>query len=455
MAMATNKIDLRNQSISRLFFIYFIPSVCAMLALSTNATIDGIFVGQKVGANALAAVGIAWPLFPVMIAYELLFSIGGAALSSYYIGKGKPRRARIIFSSIFYFALISGTLIGILLFIFRYEMARFLGASDVLLPLVVEYIGVIFLGGIFIVLQPLLDIFAINDKRPNLAMFATIAASLLNIILNYIFIFLWGWGLFGAALATVLGNAAGFFVLLRHFVLRQGDIYFLWCFKIRAILVSAKNGIPQAVAEISVGLMMLAFNHALGEIAGERGISIYSILMYTGIIVFTVILSSAQSIQPIASFNYGTGCIKRIREIFLFALGFSLLLGVVMYGLSRLFAGLLVGVFVGEAEIMSDPNLLDDVAHAIGIYYCGFILLGISLCTAILLQAIQRPWHALLVTLSSSLLFAIPLVLVLPKFWGIDGIWWSYPLAMMASSLIALCVVGYEFHKGVLRLMPR
>lgn len=450
--MAANKIDLRNQSIVRLFFTYFIPSVCAMLALSTNATIDGIFVGQMVGANALAAVGIAWPLFPVMIAYELLFSIGGASLSSYYIGKGKPQRARMIFSSIFYFALTSGSIIGIILFLFRYEMARFLGASAVLEPLVVEYIGIIFLGGIFIVLQPMLDIFAINDKRPNLAMFATIAASLLNIVLNYIFIFLWGWGLFGAALATVLGNAIGFFVLLHHFVLRQGEIYFLRYFNIRACLVSAKNGIPQSVAEMSASLMMLAFNHALREIAGERGIAIYSILMYTGIVVFTVILSSAQSIQPIASFNYGAGCTQRIRAVFSFGLVFSLLLGIVMYGLSHVFAPLLVSIFVSETEILRDPMLVSDVAHAIGIYYLGFVLLGMSLCSAILLQSIQRPWHALLVTLSSSLLFAIPLVLILPRFWGIDGVWWSYPCAMVASSIIACCVIFYEFYKGVLRL---
>lgn len=452
MAVATNKIDLKNQSIIRLFFVYFTPSVCAMLALSTNATIDGIFVGQKIGPNALAAVGLAWPLFPIIIAYELLFSIGAASLSSYYIGKNKSQRARMIFSSIFYFALITGLLIGVVLFIFRYEVAVLLGASHLLLPMVVEYIAVIFLGGIFIVLQPLLDVFAINDRRPNLAMVAMIMASVVNIILNYLFIFIFEWGLFGAALATILGHAIGFLVLLNHFVSKKGEIYFIWYLSFRAILISAKNGIPQAVAEVSAGIMMMCFNHALREVAGERGISIYSILMYTGIIIFTVILSSAQSIQPIASFNYGAQSIKRIRAIYYFGTFFSIVLGVVMYTIASMLDVLVIKIFVGSDEIAKDPMLAGDVAHALGIYYLGFVLLGFSLCSATLLQAVQRPWQSLLVTLSSSLLFAIPLVMILPSFWGIDGIWWSYPIAMAASSIVAIIVIIYELKRGVLRL---
>ena len=100
-----SKIDLKTAKISKLFFTYFLPSLVAMLALSTYSTIDGIFVGKKLGENALAAIGIAWPIFPILIAFELLFSVGAAAMSSYFLGKGKAFRARIIFSSVFYFAL--------------------------------------------------------------------------------------------------------------------------------------------------------------------------------------------------------------------------------------------------------------------------------------------------------------------------------------------------------------
>ncbi|RAX56871.1 hypothetical protein CCZ01_07980 [Helicobacter monodelphidis] len=445
-----SKINLEKDSIPKLFFTYFIPSVCAMLALSTNTTIDGIFVGQKIGTDALAAVGIAWPIFPVIIAYELLFSIGAASLSSYYIGKGKAQKARMIFSSVFYFALVSALVMGLVFYYFRYEMALFLGVSQTLLPLVVEYIGVIFLGGVFIVLQPLLDIFAINDRRPNLAMIAMIASSVINIIFNYIFIFLLEWGLFGAAFATILGHIVGFFILLRHFISRRGHIYFIRYFHIRAILVSAKNGVPQATSEVSASLMMLTFNHVLKEIVGDRGNSIYSIVMYIGIIVFTILLSSAQGVQPISSFNYGANRLERVRAILKFGIFFSSIAGVILYICSVFFDRYLIMLFLSQEDMHNDPMLLTDVSLAIRIYFIGFILLGFNFVVATLLQSIQRPLNALIVTVSSTLIFAIPFVLILPKYFGINGIWASYPLAMVCASFIAIIVISYELRKGVL-----
>lgn len=124
------KIDLKNQSVYKLYFRYFLPSLCAMLALSTYNVVDGIFLGQKLGEDALAAVGIAWPVFPVLIAYELLFSIGAASIASYHLGRGEDEKAREVFSSVFYFALISGTAFGLLFYAFCDEIVVLLGASE-------------------------------------------------------------------------------------------------------------------------------------------------------------------------------------------------------------------------------------------------------------------------------------------------------------------------------------
>ena len=151
-----SKIDLKTATIPRLFFTYFLPSLVAMLALSTYSTIDGIFVGKKLGENALAAIGIAWPIFPILIAFELLFGMGGASIASYYLGKGDGYRARLVFSSVCYFACLNSILLGFVLFCFREEIAITLGANTEIMPLVVEYLGVIFLGSFIMVLHPLL-----------------------------------------------------------------------------------------------------------------------------------------------------------------------------------------------------------------------------------------------------------------------------------------------------------
>ncbi|MDE5591743.1 MAG: MATE family efflux transporter, partial [Helicobacter sp.] len=160
------KLDLKSTFIPKLFFSYFLPSLIAMLSLSTYSTIDGIFVGKKLGENALAAIGIAWPIFPAFIAFELLFGVGAAAMSSYFLGKNKGFRARVIFSSVFYFVLCSSIIGGVILYLFSDRIALGLGASNTLLPLVTEYTEVIYLGVFIIVLHPMLDIFAINDKQP-------------------------------------------------------------------------------------------------------------------------------------------------------------------------------------------------------------------------------------------------------------------------------------------------
>ncbi|MDE6958374.1 MAG: MATE family efflux transporter, partial [Helicobacter apodemus] len=270
------KLNLKTTPIPRLFLSYFIPSLVAMLALSTYSTIDGIFVGKKLGENALAAIGIAWPIFPVLIAFELLFSVGGAAMSSYFLGKGKAFRARIIFSSVFYFALFTSIIGGFTLYYFSDFVALYLGANANLLPLVKEYTEIIYLGAFVIVLHPTLDIFAINDKQPILAMVAMIVGSCMNILLNYLFLFVFDFGIGGAALATILGHSIGACILLQHFLRKKGDLFLIRAFDVYALLNATKNGIPQSSSEISMSIMMLIFNHTIMNIAGDRGISIYS-----------------------------------------------------------------------------------------------------------------------------------------------------------------------------------
>ncbi|KGI56186.1 MATE family efflux transporter [Campylobacter sp. MIT 97-5078] len=445
-------IDLEKHSIAKLYFRYFIPSLCAMLALSTYSTIDGIFVGQKLGNDALAAVGIAWPVFPVLIAYELLFSIGAASLSSYYLGKNEPEKARLIFSSVFYFALLSSLLLGFVFFIFCDEIVIFLGASQTIAPLAAEYLEVIFLGSFVIVLHPLLDIFVMNDKRPVLAMVAMISGSLSNVVMNYFFIFVFEWGLFGSALATILGHFIGFLILFWHFISKKGQIYFIKAFKFFTLFKSAQNGIAQASAELSASVVMLIANHILGFLGGDRAIATYSVVMYSGIILFTALLSASQAIQPIASFNYGANVYARLVKILRFGCAFSLVLGSLMYVLSYLFSEHLVVLFLQKNEFGDiDEDFLAGCIEAMRIYFLGFILLGFNMSVASFFQSVQKPLSSFIVTISYTLVFVCIFFLILPSFFDIKGIFFSYPLAELCSFFVALAVIFWTFKKGSLK----
>ncbi|MDY4426906.1 MULTISPECIES: MATE family efflux transporter [unclassified Helicobacter] len=447
-----SKIDLKTATIPRLFFTYFLPSLVAMLALSTYSTIDGIFVGKKLGENALAAIGIAWPIFPILIAFELLFSVGAAAMSSYFLGKGKPFRARIIFSSVFYFAVFTSLVGGIILYCFSDTIALYLGSSETLLPLVIEYTEIIYLGAFIIVLHPMLDIFAINDKQPILAMIAMIVGALMNIVLNYLFLFVLEWGIHSSALATILGHGIGMCILLQHFLRKKGDLFLIKAFDIYAILMATKNGIPQSSSEISVSMMMLIFNHTIVGIAGDRGLAIYSVLMYVGIIPFTILLSMAQGIQPIASFNYGAKLFKRVKEVFYFGLGFSLLGGVALYISFYCLSPLIVPLFLQDNIVLRDPSLINDVKVAMDIYFLGYVLLGVNIVSAIFFQSIQRTTSSFIITFSYTLFFALFFVLILSKIYGFIGVIISYPLGILCASFVSLVVIFYEQRFGILKI---
>ena len=442
-------IDLKSAPIYKLFFAYFLPALIAMLALSTYTTFDGIFIGKKLGENALAAVGVAWPIFPVLIAYELLFGIGAAAMSSYFLGRKKEHRARIVFSTVFYFALISSVFIGFGLYFYSYEIAVFLGASEILVPLVVEYIEVIFLGSFVIVLHPLLDIFALNDRRPLLAMTAMIIGALSNIFLNYIFIFILDYGLFGAALATILGHLIGALILLQHFIRRKGQLFLIKAFDFFALLMSAKNGIPQSSSEISVSIMMLTFNHFIENLSGERGLAIYGTLMYIGIVPYTILLSMAQGIQPIASFNFGAKQINRVKEIFFFGLGVSLVGGILLYILFYFCGEYVLSWFVKND--FKSSSFIIDAKEAMNIYFLGYAFIGISIVGATLFQAIQRTLSSLIIAFSYELVFIGIYVLILPHYYGFLGVLASFPLGVITAAFVTLFVTLFEFKKGSLK----
>lgn len=450
-AATTSKVDMRKSSISRLFFHFFIPNLCAMLALSTYSTFDGIFVGKKLGEDALAAIGLCWPIFPALIAFELLFGLGAASIAAYFLGKGQDNRARLMFSSVFYFAAISSILIGLILFIYVDEVALALGANERVMPYVVEYLQVIFLSSFIMILHPLLDVFVINDNRPILAMVAMIAGSLSNIVLNYVFLFVWELGMFGSALATAMGHGIGMCILLSHFVRKVGRIYLVRRFSINAVLASAKNGIPQSISELSVAFVMIMFNHTLKSLADtqEQSVSylaIYSIVMYVGVVCFTILLSCAQGVQPVASYNYGAGDMARVKKIYVFGVGFSTLVGIAVYAVFMSIDAYLVKLFLKEGQEM----ILEPTLEAMKVYFSGYMLLGLNVVSAIFFQSIQRPKSSFVITLSYNLIFISILLFVLSHYYGVFGVWLSYPISLLCSSVVVVGVICYEARYGVL-----
>ncbi|GAA7744562.1 HP1184 family multidrug efflux MATE transporter [Helicobacter pylori] len=445
--MLKKKIDLHKDSIRKLFFYYFIPLAFSMISLSTYSMIDGMFVGKKLGKEAIAAVNIAWPIFPALVAYELLFGFGAASIVGYFLGQNKTHRARLVFSSVFYFVAISVFILSMALLPFSETIARLFGSNDALLSMSKRYIEIILMGAVFMVLHPLADVFVVNDKRPILAMVAMLIGSLANIFFNYLFIFVLEVGVQGSAIATVIGHAIGVLVLMQHFWFKKGQLYFIKRFSLSSVISSAKSGVPQSTAEFSASIMILLFNTAIMHTAGERFVSMYGIVMYNAIIFFTTLFAISQGIQPIASFSYGARNLERVKEVFVFGLKVAFCIGIVFYGTYYFLDEFLIKLYLQPSE--QDPLFMQETKRAMNIYYVGYVFLGMTLLCAVFFQSIQRTKSSFIITLSHTLGFMVILLPILSHFYGINGVWVTYPIAQFLAFLVALGVTYYEIKKGV------
>ncbi len=445
--MLKKKIDLHKDSIRKLFFYYFIPLAFSMISLSTYSMIDGMFVGKKLGKEAIAAVNIAWPIFPALVAYELLFGFGAASIVGYFLGQNKTHRARLVFSSVFYFVAISVFILSMALLPFSETIARLFGSNDALLGMSKRYIEIILMGAVFMVLHPLADVFVVNDKRPILAMVAMLIGSLANIFFNYLFIFVLEVGVQGSAIATVIGHAIGVLVLMQHFWFKKGQLYFIKRFSLSSVISSAKSGVPQSTAEFSASVMILLFNTAIMHTAGERFVSVYGIVMYNAIIFFTTLFAISQGIQPIASFSYGARNLERVKEVFVFGLKVAFCIGIVFYGAYYFLDEFLIKLYLQPSE--QDPLFMQETKRAMNIYYVGYVFLGMTLLCTVFFQSIQRTKSSFIITISHTLGFMVILLPILSHFYGINGVWVTYPIAQFLAFLVALGVTYYEIKKGV------
>ncbi len=473
MIKQKNNIDLANDSIPKLFFTYFIPMLLSMLAMVSYVTADGIFVNKKLGDDAMKAIAIVWPIFPATMACSLMFAIGGASLVSYYLAKEKAHIARIIFSSICYILFPLSLIIGILGYINAELVINFFikDASINIHKMATEYLQGICVGLFGIILHPVLDYCVINDKRPKFAMFAMLVGANLNLVFNYLFLYVLEFGIIGSAFATTLAHIIGSLILFWHYVEtkyrilllsffnknlaykiqnklsyilnKQGDLYFVLNFKISFIAKAIKVGSPYAASEISVGIVMWLYNQILKDIGGEDALAIYSCLLYSGFNFFTILLALSESIQPIASFNYGIHNFIRLKKILHFYIYVTIFSSIAIYMLFFVFNDFIVSLY------LKDINLKTQSIKALNIYFIGFVFLGLSILIALYLQALQRALASMIVTLSYTIIFIIILLPLLTKYYSLKGAWIAYPLSQLCALFVSFIVLYITIKNGL------
>jgi len=318
------KYDPISGKVIPVFFHYAIPSVIGMLAATSAGVIDGIFVGNFVGASALAAINISMPAFALFAAVVFMLAVGGSVMCGKFMGEGDLQAASSIFSKTFYATLIVTVLVSVCFLLFLDQVVSMLGANEELHGMVKDYMRIIVFAAPLLVLGLTLDYFIRIDGRPILASAALIAFAIINISLDYLFIVRLGWGIKGAAWATAIAEGSIFFILLSHWFSARCSlkhISFLECHRDgwKDVFKAAYNGVSEFANEMSIGLITLLFNWVMITRMGVEGVAAFTIISYMLFIGLEACYGISESLQPTVSKNLGAKQPQRIKLFLLTA----------------------------------------------------------------------------------------------------------------------------------------
>lgn len=413
---------------------YLVPSVGSMLGISSLIFIDTMFIGRGIGDKALAALNISIPLFSLYFALGLLFGVGGATIVSISSGKGDTEDVNGIFTLSMLLAAVTSVMLSILQIIFVKEFSYALGASDETYPMVRSYISIISGMTWGYVINTALGVFVRNDNNPRLAMAGMLTGNGINILLDYIFIFIFKMGMAGAALATSSSQIAGFLILMLHFVLKKNHIHFsLREMKRTYVFRIIKNGVPSLLGELSPGVVIFVFNIVIGRISGDTGISAYSIMANIMLVVISVFNGFAQGIQPIISTNYGADNSVKIKETMRYVVFIAAVFSAALFLGQTLFSGELTSIFTRDSGTLRDLSV-----RALTIGAFAYLFLGINMVEISKFQSKEKTRISTGLSLLKGFIFVLTNLAVLPKMFSLDGVWLSIPLAEFFTFILIL-----------------
>lgn len=430
-----NKSDPINGNVIPVFFSYALPSVLGMLALSSAYMVDGIFVGNYVGAHALAAVNLSMPVWSGLFAIILMLAVGGSVTFGKFVGAGNYCAASDIFSKSMACALFFALATCILGLLFLDELIIALGATDALKGMVASYLTIILLFSPLFLMGNALVYFVRVDGSPVLASSSLIFGAILNVALDWLFIVKMDMGIEGAAYGTGISESVVLFILLPRVFRPGGKLKFgrlsgSW----ENIKKTIANGFSDFANEISVGLTILLFNWIMItrlDVEGVAAFTIISDLFFVGLMVYYGI---AESLQPLVSTNFGAGQAKKMAHFLTAALLSIFLISLVICSLLLLIPEFLIGLFLKPGETAT----VDIALHFIYYFWPAFLFSGINITLTAYFTACHKPIQSASIALSRSLVFPCLLLITLPGFLGDTGIFIAVPIAEFVTFLLAL-----------------
>lgn len=424
---------LGTKPIGQLLIQYSVPAIIASVATSLYNIVDSIFIGRGVGAMAIAGLAITFPLMNLVVAFCTLIAVGGATISSIFLGEKNIPRATDVVNNVMVLCLVHSFIVGGITLIFLDKILMFFGATPETIPYARDFMEIILLG------TPIAYVFiGLNNVMratgyPGKAMVSALVSVGVNVILAPIFIFALDWGIRGAALATLCGQFTAFIWVLSHFMSPKSFIHFsLRCKWFTTAIV--KNiyaiGLSPFLMNVCACVVVIFINKALLDYGAENGnlcVGAYGILNRTTMFFVMIVFGVTQGMQPILGFNYGARKWDRVKRTLNIGIFLGVAITTIGWAVTELFPNAVSSLFT------TDQALIDIARRGFRIFFICFPVVGCQIIIQNFFQSVGKPKLSIFLSLTRQLLFLIPFLIILPRYFGVDGVWAS----MCASDIIA------------------
>ena len=440
--MKMTDIRLSDHFTCRRLLRFTLPSVLMMIFTSVYIIVDGFFVSNFVGKTPFAAVNFIMPFLIMLGALGFMFGTGGSALIAITLGEGDKARAQRLFSLFVYVTAVCGVILAALGIALLRPIAAWLGAEGPLLEQCVLYGRIILIALPAYMLQYEFQSFFVAAEKPQLGLAFTVASGLTNIVLDMLFVGVWRGGLAGAAAASVISQAVGGLGPVVYFARPNSSLMRLTSARLdmRALGKACTNGSSELMSNVSASIVGMLYNAQLMRFAGEDGVAAYGVLMYVNMIFMAAFIGYSVGAAPIVGYHYGAGNQQELKSLLRKSLGIIILCSLAMCALAEGTGGFLAALFVGY-----DPELLALTRRGFLIYSFSFLFAGIPIYGSSFFTALNNGGVSAFIAFLRTCLFQVAAVLILPIFWGIDGVWFSIVAAeLLAMAVTVLCLGKYR-----------
>lgn len=421
---------------------FTIPSIVMMIITSLYTIVDGIFVSRLVNSDALSAVNIVLPFTSLSYAVSIMLASGGSAIIARKMGEGNKDKARKDFSLITFVGLIFGIFLLIFSLIFMKPILAFLGSTPQLASYTHDYFFFLILFTPFSVLQIFASYFFITAGKPHHSLGLSISGGLCNILLDYILIKHCNLGIKGAAIGTGFSYLIpSIFFLIYFFINKKGSLYFVHTKWNKNMLIKCcTNGSSEMVSNLAMGVTTFLYNLVMLHFLGEDGVAAITIILYVQFLQASIFLGYSQGIAPVFSYSYGANKIKQTKRLFKFSLLFILVCSVLIMLLSILGSGLIIKTFVDESN-----QVYDIARHGFVIFSIAFLFMGINIFASALFTAFGNGKVSAFISVLRTFVFLSIFILGFAYLFGIEGIWFSIPVAeLLTLIIVVLCLKRYK-----------